>query len=214
MPALRQRVEQHADDAGRAFVARRLEPELLHQRPDRSPLPVTGAGRVCGTSASSEPNVTTRSTPRSARARARGSQNVFQRRFGSMPSRITASRPAPGIARVEEARSRATRACASSRPRARPAAASPGSRRSSPGRSRRTAPRPTASRDTPPPSDAPCPPSFQPRNAATSTGRRSSGVNETFSSDICQILRAFRGDRPPEPGDEADRPGEHARRRR
>jgi hypothetical protein len=34
------------------------------------------------------------------------------------------------------------------------------------------------------PSDAPWPPSFQPRNAAMSTGRRKLGANETVSSDI------------------------------
>jgi len=39
----------------------------------------------------------------------------------------------------------------------------------------------------PAPSVAPCPPSFQPRNAATRMGRRSSGVNETFSSDIFEF---------------------------
>ena len=58
---------------------------------------VTGAGRVCGTSASSEPNVTTRSTPRSCARPSTSCENVFQRRLGSVPSRITASRPVPGI---------------------------------------------------------------------------------------------------------------------
>ena len=58
---------------------------------------VTGAGRVCGTSARSEPNVTTRSTPRSCARPITSCENVFQRRFGSVPRRITASRPAPGI---------------------------------------------------------------------------------------------------------------------
>ena len=91
------RVEQDSDDAGRAFVARRLEPELRPSARSSAAAAVTGAGRVCGTSASSDPNVTARSTPRS-RARPRtSSEKVFQRRFGSVPSRITASRPAPGI---------------------------------------------------------------------------------------------------------------------
>ena len=101
-----------------------------------------------------------------------------------MPSRITASRLGARESRRGRTRSPASRACASCRPRARRAGASPGSRRTSRSRSPRTARRPTASRDSRAASEAPWPPSFQPRNAATRTGRRNSGVNEMFSSDI------------------------------
>ena len=64
---------------------------------------------------------------------------------------------------------------------------------------------PLLARDKRAPSDAPWPPSFQPRKAATRTGRASSGRNETFSSDIPQSSRshaaaraARRPDRPRE----------------
>jgi len=59
-------------------------------------LVVTGAGRVCGTSASSEPSVTSSSTPSSRESPSTRFVNVFQRRFGSTPSRMIASRPPPG----------------------------------------------------------------------------------------------------------------------
>src|SRR5579871_97661 len=64
-------------------------------------------------------------------------------------------------------------------------------------------------------SDAPWPPSFQPRKPARKTGRRSSGREETISSDIRRsLVGASSGDRPPEPRDEADRPCEqHSRER-
>ena len=72
-------VVEHADDAGRPLVARGREPELLDERRRRSPLPVTGAGRVCGTSASSAPSVTTSSTPSSRARPTTSSPNVRQR---------------------------------------------------------------------------------------------------------------------------------------
>ena len=59
-------------------------------------LPVTGDGRVCGTSASSEPSVITSSTPNSPPRRVTRPANVRQRRFGSIPSSRIESRPAPG----------------------------------------------------------------------------------------------------------------------
>ena len=59
--------------------------------------PVTGACRVCGTSASKEPNVTSSSTPKSAASSSTSFVNVRQRRLGSIPSRMIASRSVPGI---------------------------------------------------------------------------------------------------------------------
>ena len=58
---------------------------------------LTGAGRVCGTSARSEPSVTTSSIPRSCASSRTSPEYVFQRRLGSTPSRITASWSRPGI---------------------------------------------------------------------------------------------------------------------
>ena len=55
-----------------------------------------GTGSVCETSAISAPIVTTISTPRVSAAEAIVSENVRQRRFGSVPSRRTRSRSAPG----------------------------------------------------------------------------------------------------------------------
>ena len=54
-PAVLQCVVHDADDARRPFVARRLEAELGRRAQGRWRPPVTGAGRVCGTSARSEP---------------------------------------------------------------------------------------------------------------------------------------------------------------
>ena len=59
-------------------------------------LPVTGDGRVWGTSASSDPSVITSSTLKSFAMPVINSEKVRQRRFGSTPSRMIASRPAPG----------------------------------------------------------------------------------------------------------------------
>ena len=58
-------------------------------------LPVTGAGRVCGTSASSAPSVISSSIPRSRASPTTRSVNVRQRRFGSIPSSSTTSRSRP-----------------------------------------------------------------------------------------------------------------------
>ena len=137
-------------------------------------LPVTGQGRVCGTSASSAPSVTTSSMPSSPRNVTIMSVNVRQRRFGSMPSSRTTSRSSPAGGRGRRP-SPASRSSASGPPRARRAGASPGSRRSSPDRSPRSAPPPRASRGNRSASEAPWPPSFQPRNAAIRIGRSSSG---------------------------------------
>ena len=52
---------------------------LLADVPHTRPAPVTGDGRVCGTSASSAPSVTTSSTPRSEARSATSSVNVRQR---------------------------------------------------------------------------------------------------------------------------------------
>jgi hypothetical protein len=137
-------------------------------------LPDTGAGRVCGTSASSEPSVSTNSVSNSVASPEISSANVRQRRFGSTPSSRIASRPAPGsgacrnvvsgqstcrvIPSESETMGRVAwkskkfsgsidaNGCAA-QARARYAAAS----------------------------DAPCPPSFQPRKAAIRTGRSSCG---------------------------------------
>ena len=72
------RVVEHADDARRPLVARELQPELLDERGSVA-APVTGAGRVCGTSASSAPSVTTSSTPRSRASPTTRSVNARQR---------------------------------------------------------------------------------------------------------------------------------------
>ena len=66
--------------------------------------PVTGAGRVCGTSASSAPSVTTSSTPSSCASSVIAPVKARQLRFGSIPSRRTASRSGAGERRVEEGR--------------------------------------------------------------------------------------------------------------
>ena len=68
---------------------------LLADVPHTRPSPVTGAGRVCGTSASSAPSVTTSSTPSSRAKSVITVANVRQRRFGSIPSSRTASRSSP-----------------------------------------------------------------------------------------------------------------------
>ena len=67
-----------------------------------SRLPVTGAGRVCGTSASSEPSVTTSSTPRSLREADDELENVRQRRFGSIAEQQHDVAAEPGDRRVVE----------------------------------------------------------------------------------------------------------------
>ena len=122
---------------GRPLVARRLQAELLDELRSVA-LPVTGAGRVCGTSASSEPSVTTSSTPSS---RARPDDEPRERAPAQVrldPEQqhgvaVGARRSARG-----RRRSRASRSGGSSPRRARRAAASPGSRRSPPGRSPRS----------------------------------------------------------------------------
>ena len=111
-------------------------------------LPVTGQGLVCGTSASSAPSVTTRSTPSSPR-------NVDDHVGERTPAEVRlhaeeqddvpVEAPAGGRGRRP---SPASRSFASGPPRARRADASPGSRRSSPDRSLRSALPPRASRDT------------------------------------------------------------------
>ena len=62
-------------------------------------------------------------------------------------------------------------------------------------------------------SDAPWPPSFQPRNAATSTGRSSDGfavIRSSSSSGQSSAVSTHR-DRAPEHGDEPDRPAQDRR---
>ena len=91
------RVLEHAHDPGRSLVARVLQPEALDELGVAGRTGDRGAARVCGTSASSEPSVTTSSTS-SSRARSSTSfENVFQRRLGSTPSSSTASRAEPGM---------------------------------------------------------------------------------------------------------------------
>ena len=53
---------------------------------------------MCGTSASNDPSVITSSTLKSFATPVINSEKVRQRRFGSTPSRMIASRPAPGRA--------------------------------------------------------------------------------------------------------------------
>ena len=138
MPARRARVVQHADDPGRPFVARRLQAEPLDQ---------LRVGRAAGDRR--RPRVrhvgeqrAERDHELDAEARARGrvtcSQNVRQRRFGSTPSRMIASRPAPGSGACRNVFSGQSIWRVVRRRRARPSAASPGSRRSPRGRSTRT----------------------------------------------------------------------------
>ena len=63
-PRLPAGVVEDADDAGRPLVARGCSPSSSTSEASLAE-PVTGAGRVCGTSASSAPSVTTSSTPSS-----------------------------------------------------------------------------------------------------------------------------------------------------
>jgi hypothetical protein len=58
--------------------------------------PVTAVGRVCGTSASSAPSVSTICTRSSRAMPVRSSQKVRHRNDGSEPCTITRSRSAPG----------------------------------------------------------------------------------------------------------------------
>ena len=113
-------------------------------------LPVTGAGRVCGTSASRAPSVTTSSTPSSRARPTTSSQNVRQRRLGSTPSSRIASRSTPRESSVVEGVLGPLDPARQRPRRARRAAASPGSRRSPPGRSPRTARRSRPSRGSRP----------------------------------------------------------------
>ena len=78
----------------------------------------------------------------------------------------------------------ASRSAASRRRRARPSAASPGSRRSSRSRSSANCSAAHACARYAPASDAPWPPSFQPRKAAISTGRSRLGRASMRSSSV------------------------------
>ena len=86
MPARASGVGEHADDAGRALVGGRRQPELPHQVPVAGRGTETGIGRVCGVSASSAPSRCTRVTLAERRAEAIRVLNWRQRRLGSMPS--------------------------------------------------------------------------------------------------------------------------------
>ena len=95
-PGARAGVVQHADDPGRAPRSASAEKPSRSASPGSPAMPVTWTGRVCGTSASRAPSETTCSTPSSRAARTIGRrEKVFQRRFGSFPTRNTTSRPLP-----------------------------------------------------------------------------------------------------------------------
>ena len=95
-------VLKNPDDPGRSLVAATYRTRAARAARGSLPAAVTGEGRVCGTSASSEPRVTTDSTPRSCAIPYTISEKARQRRFGSTPIRRTTSRSSPGHASVEE----------------------------------------------------------------------------------------------------------------
>ena len=146
-------------------------------------LAVTGAGRVCVTSASSDPSVTTSSTPRSVARPVTSEQNVRQRRLGSLPSSSTTS-----CGPVERRAEWNTFSGQSIR-RVVPSTSEtcgrlePKSKNSSGSISANFSASHVLARNVPA-SEAPWPPSFQPRNDAISTGRRSSGIDSTRSSRV------------------------------
>ena len=177
-------VVHDADDAGRPFVARRLEPELLDERGSVAAA-VTGAGRVCGTSASSEPNVTSSSTPSSC---ASSSDEPGERPPAEV--RLDAEQDHGVAVDARESARGGTRSSGqsilrvSARPRATRAGGSPGSRRSSPGRSPRSAPHPTASRGKPRAERRALAAVVPAAEGCDQHRPLSRGRNETFSSDI------------------------------
>ena len=145
-PGLAAGVVQDADDAGRALVARGREAQLLTSSGSLAE-PVTGRGRVCGTSARSAPSVTTSSTPRSlARpddlagerppARVRLDAEEDARRRGS----------SPGICGVVEDVLGPVDRARDARPRGGRAGGRPGSRRTPRDRRRRSARRSSSGR--------------------------------------------------------------------
>ena len=93
---------QHADDPGRALVGRRRAGRGARSALRRRRRPVIETGRVCGTSASSAPSVTTICTPSASARSTPCAQNVRQRIDGSGPASRTRSRGARGHARLED----------------------------------------------------------------------------------------------------------------
>ena len=131
-------VEQHADDPGRPLVARELQAELVDElRVGRR----TGHGsRVACAARRRAARRASRRARRRGRARGRRSSSrerppAVVRLDADEQDRVAVR---PGNAARGRTCSRATRSSASAPPRARPSAASPGSRRRAPGRCRRT----------------------------------------------------------------------------
>ena len=182
------RVVEHAGDPGRALVAGVLEAQLVHQR------------RVGGDAADGHRagvrHVGQQRAERDDHVRVELARDLHDRLGCSGASAATARRPggSPGRARRRTPRAADTVVSGHSISRVRPSISRIVGRtvvksRNSSGSMRATSVGSKRARMNSTAADAASPASFQPRKAATSTGRRSAGRSFQITSDMCHRTR-------------------------